>query len=394
MGTTVSHRMQVGSNQRRGWSQRARRHAVALVYLLAGATSLLSADRSFACVGAGCLQIWSTEDGSGALAIEWDVATKVQTFKSFCTTDNSSCLYTNIDPGFIAETVAVPDSRFYPLVDGTRIIVEIVDIAPELTMNLNGVRLDDPDEQGVVGTHPNVHNHPQWQLLVPGDAFGDYELTIRLREDGERYADSDDLTLIITNVEPTPASGTPTPTATATSTPQPPPCDGDCSGDGAVTVDEVLACVNMALGTGNECPACDTDGDQAVTVNEIITAVSMALNGCPLVEEVTLAEIQESIFTPRCAIPQCHDAASATGNLVLVEGASHAELVNVIPEVPLAAQAGQLRVDPGNPSNSFLLVKLLGPPPGAGSPMPLEGDPLKPEEIQQVSNWILQGALP
>jgi hypothetical protein len=382
------------SRSRQSTKRLRRTVSISLTSAAAALVILFSAGSSSACVGVNCLQIWSTEEDGGALAIEWDVAKKVQTFKSFCTTGNTSCLYTNVDPGFIANADAVPGSGYFPLVDGTRVLVEIVDIAPELTMSLNGVRLDEPNEQGVVGTHPDIHNHPQWQLLVPGDDFGDYEITIRLREDGERYADSDDLTLVVTNLEPTPVPGTPTATATATPTPQPPPCDGDCGGDGAVTVDEVLTCVNLALGMDADCPACDIDGSQAVTVDEIITALAMALNGCPLFEEVTLAEIQDEIFTPRCALPLCHDSASMSGNLVLTDGVSHGELVNVVPEVPLAAQAGQLRVDPGDPSNSFLIVKLIGPPPGNGSPMPLLGDLLRPEEIQKINNWILQGALP
>jgi hypothetical protein len=347
-----------------------------------------------ACVGEGCLRIWSTEDGGGALTMQWDFAQKIPTFK-ICCNGTPDCIYTNIDPGFMAPLEEIPGSGYHALVDGTTVIVEIVMSTPGLAMSLNGQRLDQPGEQAVIGTMPDVHNHPSWQLQVPCTELGDYDISFRLKaRPPSVYADSEVLTLIVTNVTPTPPAGTPTPTPTASPTATPLPCDGDCDQSTSVTVDEILICVNMALGTDDQCHACDEDDSGAVTVDEIITAVNMALEGCPESPVIMLAEVQNQILTPKCAIAQCHDAASANGNLVLEEGASEAQLVNVVPTVPLAAQAGQLRVDPGRPEKSFLLIKLTGPPPGAGSRMPLDADPLPSGEIQLITDWILQGAQP
>ncbi len=74
------------------------------------------------------------------------------------------------------------------------------------------------------------------------------------------------------------ASPTPTPTATAAAS----DCPGDCSNDANVTVDEIVRCTNIALGTIalNLCQACDTSGDQQVTVDEIVATVNAALTGC------------------------------------------------------------------------------------------------------------------
>jgi hypothetical protein len=60
-------------------------------------------------------------------------------------------------------------------------------------------------------------------------------------------------------------------------------CPGDCDGDGSVTVDEIVKCVNIALGSllAAECPSCDIDFSGTVTVDEIITSVNNALSGCP-----------------------------------------------------------------------------------------------------------------
>jgi len=111
------------------------------------------------------------------------------------------------------------------------------------------------------------------------------------------------LTVEVAPIAPT-ATLTPTATATATerphetptSTPDPSPlptgsaspatpargCAGDCDGDGAVTVDEILTLVRVALDLGllDACPAGDRDGNGIITVDEIVAAVSAALLDC------------------------------------------------------------------------------------------------------------------
>jgi hypothetical protein len=81
-------------------------------------------------------------------------------------------------------------------------------------------------------------------------------------------------------ITPTPLD---TPTATITATSAVPPCVGDCSGEGQVTVDELVTMINIALGNmpASACPPADANHDDAVTVDEIVTAVNAALGGCP-----------------------------------------------------------------------------------------------------------------
>jgi YVTN family beta-propeller protein len=61
-----------------------------------------------------------------------------------------------------------------------------------------------------------------------------------------------------------------------------PTCVGDCGVDRQVTVDEILAMVNIALGNADVsgCQAGDVNGGGEITVDEILTAVNNALNGC------------------------------------------------------------------------------------------------------------------
>jgi hypothetical protein len=62
----------------------------------------------------------------------------------------------------------------------------------------------------------------------------------------------------------------------------PPACTGDCNGDGAVSVDELISAVNIALGTSplSACPAADRNGDGNVGVEELVLGVTRALSGC------------------------------------------------------------------------------------------------------------------
>jgi len=74
------------------------------------------------------------------------------------------------------------------------------------------------------------------------------------------------------------ADVTPRPTATFTPT----PCTGDCDHGGSVTVDELVAGVQIALGQMpvSRCASFDRNEDQGVTVEELVEAVSNAISGC------------------------------------------------------------------------------------------------------------------
>ena len=67
------------------------------------------------------------------------------------------------------------------------------------------------------------------------------------------------------------------------------PCVGDCTGDGQVTIDDLIRMVGIALGLRSVCGddqgmgAClagDANCDCQITVDEIIQAVNNSLNGC------------------------------------------------------------------------------------------------------------------
>jgi len=82
-------------------------------------------------------------------------------------------------------------------------------------------------------------------------------------------------------------------------------CGGDCSGDGEVTINELVLGVNMALGTAplSQCLAFDADGDGQVTINEVIGAVNSALNGCPVAAPTTTATATQTPAAQATATP-------------------------------------------------------------------------------------------
>ena len=87
----------------------------AVIALLSG-----SGTPAHACVGTACLQVYSTAELGGALTVLWDFASeKVQTFKTrLCAPDD--CLYSAIDPGFIAGFDPSSDSARRPCAGGRR----------------------------------------------------------------------------------------------------------------------------------------------------------------------------------------------------------------------------------------------------------------------------------
>ena len=87
----------------------------------------------------------------------------------------------------------------------------------------------------------------------------------------------------------TPEANTPTPTATA---PPASECVGDCDANGNVAINELIAAVNIALGSApvSACAASACEAGPAVTITCLIRAVNNALNGCPATPVPTVGD--------------------------------------------------------------------------------------------------------
>ena len=100
------------------------------------------------------------------------------------------------------------------------------------------------------------------------------------------------------------------------------------------------------------------------------------------------SEIQENVFTPNCATSGCHLGAGAPQGLVLDEANSYGLLV----DVASMEDPSILRVEPGDPDNSYLIQKLEGTA-TVGGQMPLGGTPLSQATIDIIRQWITEGAI-
>ena len=136
----------------------------------------------------------------------------------------------------------------------------------------------------------------------------------------------------------------------------------------------------------------DVNRDGIVNVLDLVR-VSSSFGQTAPPESSAYHEIQEAVFDKNCANSVCHAVPANAGNLNLTYDFSYENLVGRAPQNPAAAAAGMQLVDPGNPENSFLLTKLMGPTAAElGARMPFGGGVLHTGKIDAVRRWIEAGA--
>jgi hypothetical protein len=187
------------------------------------------------------------------------------------------------------------------------------------------------------------------------------------------------------------------------------PAGGDVSGTVTVTAsatdDMAVAQVQFlagttSIGTDSSAPYSVQWNTAGLTGVQMLTAVasdgagntatSAAVAVNVVVAAPTLAQLQTSVFGPRCS--GCHNGSGGglPGSMNLsTAAASYAALVGVV-----SVEVGTLqRVNTGNPNISYLVHKLEGTQ-TVGDRMPLGGPFLSQATIDQVRDWIEAGAAP
>lgn len=108
----------------------------------------------------------------------------------------------------------------------------------------------------------------------------------------------------------------------------------------------------------------------------------------------TFDQIEKHVFNgASCTRSTCHNVAQDEHNLSLSPGEAYDQLVGVPPANFTAGSAGKLRVDLGNPENSFLIDKLRGELElGEGDRMPRGLRRLPNLQIRLIGEWITAGA--
>jgi len=106
----------------------------------------------------------------------------------------------------------------------------------------------------------------------------------------------------------------------------------------------------------------------------------------PSQEQIAIFERAGRLLQARCAMPGCHLGPDGMKGMRLESGQIYRSTVNVRSRT----EPGLLRVAPGAPDRSLLYLKLLPPEEGhyRGPRMPMAMNPLAPEEIALVRQWI------
>ena len=96
-------------------------------------------------------------------------------------------------------------------------------------------------------------------------------------------------------------------------------------------------------------------------------------------------DVMEILNRRSCTAAECHG--SGQGGLTMTTAAvAYANLVNVT-----SPNSGETRVIPGNANDSYVVKKLEGRQ-SVGDRMPLGSSPLSTTDLQNIKNWINEGA--
>lgn len=99
--------------------------------------------------------------------------------------------------------------------------------------------------------------------------------------------------------------------------------------------------------------------------------------------QAAFSSIQTEVLDNSCALSGCHDG---TRRPNLTAGVAFVNIVN------MPSTQGLNYIEPGDPDNSYLYLKLLGNN-ISGSRMPVGADPLSIAVTDSIKKWIENGAL-
>jgi len=98
----------------------------------------------------------------------------------------------------------------------------------------------------------------------------------------------------------------------------------------------------------------------------------------------SFSDIQSKVFNKSCALSGCHVTGVQSPDL-------SGNAYNVI--VGKASTKGLNYIEPGDPNQSYIYLKLIGASNISGSQMPKNGPPLQQSVIDSIAVWISNGAL-
>jgi hypothetical protein len=130
---------------------------------------------------------------------------------------------------------------------------------------------------------------------------------------------------------------------------------------------------------------CSGSGAGLDSNGQPVSGSSPGTSGGPVPLSADFDSIQANVFTPICSV--CHAGATAPQGLRLDAVHSFSLLVNI----PSTEVPAILRVQPGDPGNSYIIQKLEGHA-AVGAQMPFGEAPLPASTIAFIAQWITDGA--
>jgi len=144
---------------------------------------------------------------------------------------------------------------------------------------------------------------------------------------------------------------------------------------------------------GNSCVDVQSDNNNCGACGKVCgTGQTCSAGKCACASSTTasLSVDIQPIFNGSCAVTGCHSGTAPKQGLSLVAGKSYSNLVGVN---AAECNSGLKRVQPGDPSASYLMDKVLGVNLCSGSQMPKAGSSLPKAELDKIGAWICGGAL-
>ncbi len=99
----------------------------------------------------------------------------------------------------------------------------------------------------------------------------------------------------------------------------------------------------------------------------------------------SFAQIHEEVLFPSCGFASCHG--SGVGGLTIAADTTASDLINVA----AMGMPDKMYVVPGDPDNSYLVMKMENTPGISGGVMPTTGV-LDPDRVDTIRAWIAAGA--
>lgn len=168
-------------------------------------------------------------------------------------------------------------------------------------------------------------------------------------------------------------------------------CGNACSGDLVCEAGQ-CQCAGGGLSCGGRCVDEQTDPDNCGACGNVCGAGQTCEAGtctCADTGSISFQNDVQPIFTANCATRGCHSGLRPQEGLDLSPGNAYGATVGV---ATTQCSGRRVRVSPGDPSQSYLMNKLLGKNICTGSQMPKAGTSLSQSDLDTIGAWICAGA--